>query len=72
MDLDPDKVTNSLADAAIQAEMFKGFQAEAGAPTEPIPGGPPSPSDPTGAGDGNIGMGQIPLPNEQGFSGNVQ
>ena len=72
MDLDPDKVTNSLADAAIQAEMFKGFQAEAGVPVEPIPGGPPSPSDPTGAGDGNIGVGQVPVPGEQGFSGNVQ
>ena len=26
----------------------------------------------TGAGGGNIGTGQVPLPNEQGFSGNEQ
>ena len=26
--------------------------------------------DPTGAGGGNIGTGQVPVPNEQGFSGN--
>jgi len=28
--------------------------------------------DPTGAGGGNIGMGQAPVPGEQGFSGNGQ
>jgi len=28
--------------------------------------------DPTGAGGGNIGTGQVPQPNEQGFSGNGQ
>ena len=32
---DPDKVTNSLADAAIQAEILKGFTA----PPEPAPSG---------------------------------
>ena len=31
-----------------------------------------NPNDPTGAGGGNIGTGQVPLPNEQGFSGNEQ
>ena len=28
--------------------------------------------DPTGAGGGNIGTGQAPVPGEQGFSGNGQ
>ena len=28
--------------------------------------------DPTGAGGGNIGTGQAPLPNEEGFTGNEQ
>ena len=79
MDLDPDKVTNSLQDATIQAEILKGFQAPApeappaAAPTE----APPAPAgggvqDTTGAGGGNIGTGIAPLPEEQGFTGNVQ
>ena len=75
MDLDPDKVTNSMADAAIQAEIMKGFQQ----PMPEQPQGPPqeeSPAgadvqDPTGAGGGNIGTGTAPVPGEQGFSGNV-
>ena len=29
-----------------------------------------APLDPTGAGGGNIGTGQAPVPGEQGFSGN--
>ena len=75
MDLDPDKVTNSMADAAIQAEIMKGFQ-------QPMPEQPQVPpqeeppagadvQDPTGAGGGNIGTGTAPVPGEQGFSGNV-
>jgi hypothetical protein len=28
--------------------------------------------DPTGAGGGNIGTGQAPVPGEQGFTGNEQ
>jgi hypothetical protein len=69
MDLDPDKVTNNMDEAAVQAELMKGFQ-------QPAPEGQPpagaNPLDPTGAGGGTIGTGQAPLPNEQGFSGNVQ
>ena len=83
MDLDPDKVTNSLSDAAIQAEILKKFTQ----PPEPPEGaamqGPPAPpnpgaaseqagvavSDTTGAGGGNIGTGTVPTPGEQGFSG---
>ena len=75
MDLDPDKVTNSMADAAIQAEIMKGFQ-------QPMPEQPQAPpqeeppagadvQDPTGAGGGNIGTGTAPVPGEQGFTGNV-
>ena len=86
MDLDPDKVTNSMADAAIQAEILKGFQA----PTPPpeAPQGVPAPQgaeqspqapqkpmggvqDTSGSGGGQIGTGTAPLPGEQGFTGNV-
>jgi len=70
LDLDPDKVTNDMAEAAIQAELMKQFQqdqqAEQGAP----PAGA-NPADTSGAGGGNIGTGQAPLPQEQGFSGNA-
>jgi len=87
MDLDPDKVTNSLADAAIQAEILKGFTAppepapgpEGGAPATPSPAGaaptgqgPQAPADMSGGGGANIGIGGAAAPGEQGFSGNVQ
>tara|TARA_R110000787_G_scaffold214061_1_gene323389 strand:- start:2876 stop:5017 length:2142 start_codon:yes stop_codon:yes gene_type:complete len=72
LDLDPDKVTNNMDEAALQAEIMKQFQAPA-----PVPGqeGAPAginPMDPTGAGGGNIGVGQAPMPGEQGFSANGQ
>ena len=80
MDLDPDKVTNSMQDAAIQAEIMKAFQqpqqAPQGAPMAgpegevPAPAGA-APMDSTGAGGGTIGTGIAPVPGEQGFSGNV-
>ena len=73
MDLDPDKVTNNMDEAALQAEIMKGFQQpaqqEQGGMTPP-PGA--DAMDPTGAGGGNIGVGQSPVPGEQGFSGNGQ
>jgi hypothetical protein len=69
MDLDPDKVTNNMDEAAIQAELMKEFQA-------PLPEGQPQqppagvdPNDPTGAGGATIGTGQAPVPGEQGFTG---
>jgi len=69
LDLDPDKVTNNMNDAAIQAELMKQFQqekqAEQGAPAGA------NPMDPTGVGGGNMGVGQAPTPQEQGFSGNA-
>ena len=82
MDLDPNKVTNSMQDAAIQAEILKGFQQPAPPPEMAAMGGPApageaavpagvNPQDQTGAGGGNIGTGVAPVPGEQGFSGNV-
>jgi len=70
LDLDPDKVTNNMDEAALQAEIMKGFQAPAAGP-EGAPAGA-NPMDPTGAGGGTIGMGQVPTPGEQGFSANGQ
>jgi hypothetical protein len=80
MDLDPDKVTNSMADAAIQAEIMKGFQQPQQPPQGAVPAEGQAPQqapagadvqDQTGAGGGNIGTGVAPAPGEQGFSGNV-
>ena len=68
LDLDPDKVTNNMNEAAVQAELMKGFQQQQ--QVQPPAGA--NPADPTGAGGGNIGTGQAPLPEEQGFSGNEQ
>ena len=75
MDLDPDKVTNNMNEAAIQAELMKGFQQPAPEAAAPQEGGQPppagvNPADPTGAGGGTIGTGVAPSPQEQGFSGN--
>ena len=72
LDLDPDKVTNNMDEAAIQAELMKQFQQPAPTPEQ---GGAPAganPMDPSGAGGGTIGTGQVPLPQEQGFSANGQ
>jgi hypothetical protein len=70
MDLDPDKVTNNMSEAALQAELMKEFQAPAGPLQQGMPEG--NAMDPTGAGGGNIGTGQVPIPGEQGFSANGQ
>lgn len=67
MDLDPDKVTNNMSDAAIQAEIMKGMQQEQ-QPQGAVAGA--DATDPTGAGGGTIGTGIIPTPGEQGFSAN--
>jgi hypothetical protein len=68
LELDPDKVTNNMNEAAIQAELMKGFQQ----PAEQAAAAGVNPADPTGAGGGTIGTGQVPTPQEQGFSGNAQ
>jgi len=77
MDLDPDKVTNNMSEAALQAEIMKQFQGPPQGQQQPMKGGgqaPPTaganPLDPTGAGGGNIGTGQAPVPGERGFSAN--
>jgi len=76
MDLDPDKVANSMQKAAIQAEILKTFQASQ--PQQPqVPGQPPSApagvqvQDTQGSGGGNMGTGTVPVPGEQGFSANT-
>jgi hypothetical protein len=82
MDLDPDKVTNSMQDAAIQAEILKTFQAPQQPPTGPegVPApqgqapqgqGPQGVADTSGGGGSQMGIGTAPAPGEQGFTGNV-
>ena len=74
MGLDPEKVTNSMEDAAIQAELLKQFQAtQPQQPQQPqqVPPGM-NPQDTAGTGGGAIGTGQAPAPQEQGFTGNEQ
>ena len=72
MDLDPDKVTNSLDEATRQVALMQ--QGQPPAPMAPAGGPPavPGVSDTAGTGGGNIGIGQVPSPQEQGFTGNVQ
>ena len=79
MDLDPDKLVNSLPDAAVQAEILKKFQAENPPPPKPQAGpqaGPQKPpagaqaQDTQGSGGGTVGTGSVPTPGEQGFSAN--
>ena len=70
MGLDPDKVTNNMDEAALQAEIMKGMQAEQPQGQQPPAGA--NPLDPTGAGGGTIGTGIAPTPGEQGFTGTPQ
>jgi len=78
MDLDPDKVGNNMAQAAVQAEILKQFR-EANPPPAPPPGVNAPQNAPAGAqvqdtqgsGGGTIGTGTAPQPGEQGFSGNT-
>jgi hypothetical protein len=69
MDLDPDKVTNNMDEAALQAEILKGFT---GQQEQQQPPAGANPNDPTGAGGGTVGTGQVPVPGEQGFTGGPQ
>ena len=71
MDLDPDKVTNSMQDAAIQAEILKAFQAPAAAPEGAEGVNTPDVADTSGGGGSQIGTGTAPTPGEQGFTGNA-
>jgi len=69
MDLDPEKVTNSIEEAARQAVLM-----QQGQPPAPAAGAPgvPGVADTAGTGGGNIGVGMAPTPQEQGFTGNEQ
>ena len=58
-----------MDEATLQAEIMKKFQQP---PEAPIPPAGANPQDPTGAGGATIGTGQVPMPQEQGFSGNEQ
>ena len=81
MDLDPDKVANSMGQAAVQAEILKKFQ-EQNPPPPPPPneGRPPQETeevpagsqvqDTQGSGGATIGTGSVPTPDEPGFTGN--
>lgn len=70
MDLDPDKVTNNMDEAARQAALLQAQQPAPPAGGEAPQGvaGPPGVADQTGGGGGNIGVGAATLPGEQGFS----
>lgn len=70
MDLDPDKVTNSIEEAAVQAQIMQ--QNAPPPPAAPAAQGVPGVADTAGTGGGNIGIGQAPVPGEQGFTGNEQ
>jgi hypothetical protein len=70
MDLDPEKVTNSFEEAALQQKIMQ-QNAPPAPPAQPA-GGPPGVQDTAGTGGGNIGVGQAPVPGEQGFTGNDQ
>tara|TARA_R110001606_G_scaffold374765_4_gene532738 strand:- start:894 stop:3008 length:2115 start_codon:yes stop_codon:yes gene_type:complete len=79
MELDPNKVTNSLQDAVIQAEIFKKFQEQMPQPQQQQAPQPPEGTAPAGAnvqdtsggGGSQIGTGTAPAPGEEGFTGNV-
>ena len=73
MDLDPDKVTNNMDEAAVQAELMKQFQAPLdNQQQQQQPPAGTDPMDPTGAGGATIGTGVAPTPGEQGFTGTPQ
>ena len=69
MDLDPDKVTNNMDEAMRQAAMMQQNQPTPPGGPQMAPGGVPGVADTAGTGGGNIGIGQAPVPGEQGFSG---
>jgi hypothetical protein len=73
MDLDPEKVTNSFEEAALQQKLMQQNAPPTPPPSQQPQGqGVPNVSDTSGAGGGNIGIGQAPVPGEQGFTGNDQ
>ena len=71
MDLDADKVANSMAEAAVQAEILKEFQTQNPPVEEGVPSAGANVQDTSGAGGATIGTGTAPQPGEQGFSANT-
>jgi len=80
MELDPDKIVNSISDASIQAEILKKWKESNPTPPAPQagpqgqpPAGPPGAQagDTQGGGGGNIGTGSVPTPGEPGFTANT-
>lgn len=72
MDLDEEKILNDPREAIIQAKMMAEIQAlmpQPPAAPQQAAGGPPSPNDPTGTGNGNIAPGAAPEPGAAGFTG---
>jgi len=72
MDLDPDLVANNMDEAARMALTLQSMQPPAPPAGAPPAGGPPPVSDMTGGGGGNMGVGAVATPGEQGFSGAPQ
>ena len=78
LDIDPDQLINDPEQAAIFAQIMgmvnanQNNTASTRGPSqmEQTGGVPPgaSPTDPTGAGGGNIGTGNVSMPGETGFS----
>ena len=74
LDLDPDKVANSLPDAAVQAAVIQQFQASMSTDAAPQGTGQPpagtSVEGGPGSGGGTMGTGGAPTPGEPGHSAN--
>lgn len=71
LDLDPDKVTNSMSDAAIQAEIMAKMMPGNPEMVQGAPAGAQA-TDTQGTGGGTIGTGVASTPGEPGFTGNEQ
>ena len=69
MDLDPEEVTNSMEEAARQAQLMQQNNPQPPAGQQGEMGGV---QDSSGGGAGQIGVGTAPVPGEQGFTGNEQ
>ena len=63
LDLDPNEVTNDPSMAALYAQIIGAAGGMGGV-------GSPQSMDQSGVGGGNIGSGSVPVPGEQGFTGN--
>lgn len=67
LDIDPDKLIASPEEAALYMQLH-GLGAAGG--MMGAPGGAPAPADQTGGGGSNIGVGAVPMPGDQQFTGN--